>query len=361
MTSYGRGELLILNKTQFGYLQDTYYYCKLAADRFRIRYVGFDAGKPKLRVDGVEIEYIAYTGRKLWRYLRLLTTFTREIRKCQGAVFIEYFPGCSLLACVGSRDRMVVDIRTGSISRNAVVRQWSNRLMRWESCLFQKILVVSEGLARQLRLPSNRTRVLPVGAVPMKLKPKRFDRLDLLYVGTFNGRRMEDTIVGFERFLREYGDEIALTYTIVGEGPNGQLDGLRRIVRHKGLEKFLHLPGYIHKSELWDTFERCNVGVSYVPVNDIYDRQPVTKTFEYIFAGMPVIATSTTENKKVVSDSTGVLIEDSPDGFSRGIEEVYRRRHQYDSEAIRLSCPESSWDHIVNCNLVPYIQNLHQS
>lgn len=361
MPGHGPDELLILNRTQFGYLQDAYYYCKLAADRFRIRYVGFDTGRPKLHLDGVEVKYVAYTGRKSRRYLRLLMAFVQEVRKCRGAIFIEYFPGCSLLACLGPRARMILDVRTGSISRDPRVRRWANRLTRWESCFFRKVLVVSDGLAKRLGLPSNRTRVLPLGAEAMPLKPKRFDRLDLLYVGTLNGRRMEDTVIGFERFLQDHGRGIDLTYTIVGDGPNGQLDALRRMVRRKGLDQRVHLPGYVHKSQLQDTFERCNVGVSYVPINDIYDCQPVTKTFEYIVAGMPVIATATTENKRVIRKSNGVLIQDCPDGFYHGLKEIYEGRSEFDSERVRLSCPECSWDRIVDLHLIPSLESLRGS
>lgn len=353
-----RAELLILNRTQFGYHLDTYYYCKCAADKLHITYVGFDTGKPRLHVDGVRVVYVPYQGRKLRRYLRLLGTFLREMRRCKGAVFVAYFPGCSVLRYAGPAARMVIDFRTGSIRENPWGRRWENRLMRWEAALFKNICAISPSLAERLRLPSTRTHIVPLGAEPMRVQPKRFDRLDLLYVGTFDGRRLEDTLAGFEHFLRDGGRQVDLTYTIVGDGGNGTLEHLRHLVRQKGLDGLVRLPGYVHKTQLQDTFDRCNVGVSYVPINDIYDCQPATKTFEYIFAGMPVIATATTENRKIVNKLNGVLIPDTAEGFYRGLKEVYARRHEFDSDAVRRCCPESAWDRIVGLNLVPYIRRV---
>lgn len=361
MSGDGRDDLLILNRTQFGYHLDTYYYAKFAAERLRITYVGFDVGNPRLALDGAVVKYVGYKGCRCRRYLRLLAAFAREVRRCRGVVFINYFPGCTMLRCCGRHVRMVVDIRTGSIHPNAFVRRWEDRLMRWECRLFRNISVVSQGLADRLHLPSERVHILPLGAERLTLPARRFDRFDLLYVGTLDGRRIEDTVIGFGRFLRDYGDRMALTYTIVGGSHNGQLERLTRMVRQHGLDGVVHLPGYTHQTRLRDMFERCNIGVSYVPINDIYDRQPVTKTFEYLLAGMPVIATATTEHRKVVNRLNGVLIQDTPEDFYQGLKQLYDRRQEFDSEAIRHCCPEASWDRIVHRNLIPYIQTIRQS
>lgn len=361
MTGDRKPELLILNRAQFGYHLGTYDQCKFAVTHLRITYVGFDKGLPRLHMKGVEIKYVAYKGRRLRRYLRLLAVWAREVRKFRGAIFVAYFPGCSLLRLIGPRARMIVDVRAGSISRNRRVRGWEDRLMRWECRRFRYISVVSQSLAERLHLPERKTHILPLGADPMWVEAKRFDRLDLLYVGTLDGRRIEDTVLGFERFLQDYGGKIALTYTVVGYSHNGELEKLRQMVRVKGLDDVVHLPGFVHRTHLQEVFGRCNVGVSYVPISDIYDCQPATKTFEYIFAGMPVIATATTENKKVVSRLNGVLIPDTPEGFYDGLEEVYARRREFDSGRIRSCCPESSWDRIVSSKFVPYIQDVCQS
>ncbi len=358
MAGHVRSALVILNPRQFGYHLDTYYYAKYAGKQLDVRYACFDTGSPRLNLDGVTVTYVRHGGCKPLRYLRLLAVFVREVRRCRGVVFLNYFPGCSLLRCFGPGARMVVDIRTSSIHPNRLIRRCGNGLMRWESRLFRNISVVSEGLAKRLHLPPDKTHVLPLGAESTTTTEKRFDRLDLLYVGTFDGRRIEDTVIGLERFLLDSGGRVPLAYTIIGDGHNGQRERLQHLVRQRGLDRVVHLLGYVHRTELNDLFARCSIGVSYVPINDIYDCQPVTKTFEYLSAGMAVIATATTEHRKVVKRFNGVLIQDTPEGFCRGLQEVYERRHEFDSETIRLCCPESSWERIVHLNFIPYIQSI---
>jgi len=362
MPTEGRHKLLILNRVQFGYLLDTYYYCKLAAERLQITHVSFDTGMPRLHLAGVEVKYVKYKGRKCVRFFRLLATFAREIRRHRhGAIFINYFPGCSLLTCLGRHRRMIVDIRTGSVKRNRLLRHTEDCLMRWECRLFPNVSVISRCLAGRLHLPPVKTHILPLGAERIRVEKKRFDRLDLLYVGTLDDRHIEETVVGFARFLHDYGARVALTYTIIGDSPNGHLTQLRRMVHASGLDGVVRLPGYVHRTQLQETFNRCNVGVSYVPMCDIYDCQPVTKTFEYIFAGMPVIATATKENQKVVNRLNGVLIQDTPESFYQGLKEVYNRRDEFDSDRIRRCCPDASWDRIVERDLLPYVHEVFES
>lgn len=352
--------LLILSRAQFGY-DLYYYYCKWGGDRLEITYVGFDVGRPRIVLPGIDVTYVSCKGVKPIRFLKLALAFLREAQRGHDVVLIKYFLGCSLFRLLSLHHRAVLDVRTGCVGRSPFKRMWENLLMRAECRLFPHILTISPGLVERFSLPQRKTQVVPLGAEQLAMKAKRFDELHLLYVGTLDGRRIEDTVLGFGRFAQEYGDSVKLSYTIVGDGHNEELEGLRRMVRLKGLQDTVHLPGYVHKTQLQDTFEHCNVGISYVPMSDIYDCQPVTKTFEYVFAGMPVIATATTENSKVVNRLNGVLIQDTPEGVYRGLEEVYARRDEFDSEKIRLSCPESSWDRIVGRNLVPYVQNICQS
>jgi len=90
-------------------------------------------------------------------------------------------------------------------------------------------------------------------------------------------------------------------------------------------------------------------------MNEIYDCQPPTKTFEYVFAGMPVIATATSENRRVINRTNGILIKDDPKSFYEALRELYFRREEFYSEKIRHSCLGYSWESIVKKNLIPYL------
>jgi glycosyltransferase involved in cell wall biosynthesis len=358
--SCGR-RLLIINPKQFGYHLDTYHYCKWACDDFQITYLGFDGGRPKRMVEGVGVHYVSGRGCLPARYLRFLASCAAECGGGHDAVFVKYFPGCSLLRWLHPRGRLVLDIRTGSIASRFWKRRWWDGLLRWESRCFDHITVISASLAAKLGLPASKVHLLPLGADPVPTSSKTFSCLHLLYVGTFTGRRIEDTVVGFHRFYSEVGRSVDATYDIVGDGYDGELGRLRALVQRLGLHDVVSLPGFVLPDELTPYYEKCNVGVSYVPINDIYDCQPPTKTFEYLLAGLPVVATNTAENAAVITEHNGLLIDDTPTAFYEALKTLTGHPAAYCPDRIRREALVYSWERIVRSNLVPYLRSLLDS
>jgi glycosyltransferase involved in cell wall biosynthesis len=348
--------LLILNRTQFGYHLDTYYYCKWAHADFQITYHGFDVGQPRLDLNGVEVHYVPRSGNLVRRYLRFLRSCLAECGKNYDVIFVTYFPGCSLLRLFHPWHRFVLDIRTGSVASNSWTRWRQDSLLRLERLGFRHVTIISASLARKLGL--TQVHLLPLGADPVETPPKDFSALHLLYVGTFSGRRLEDTLTGFYRFYRETGHAVRMTYDVIGDGPNGERDRLRTWVTKHGLAHVISLPGFIHHRELTRYYEKCNIGVSYVPINRLYDCQPPTKTFEYLLGGLPVIATKTSENAAVITDRNGLLINDTPTAFYEALKTLARTRDLYSSERIRTEALKYSWEGIVRSNLVPYLDSV---
>ncbi len=351
-------KLLIVNPKQFGYHLDTYYYCQWARDAFEITYHGFDAGQPRLAVEGVRVHYVSRRGPLLVRYLRFLASCVAECRRGYDAVFIKYFAGCSLLRVLYPRRRLVLDIRTGSVASRPWRRRWQDRLLRWESRCFRQVTVISASLARKLGLAVARVHLLPLGADPIATSPKEFSALHLLYVGTLQARRLEDTVEAFHRLYQALGHTVKMTYDILGDGPNGERHRLQTWVKDHGLEGVVSLPGFVPHWELAHYYEKCNIGVSYVPINRIYDCQPPTKTFEYLLAGLPVIATNTSENAAVITADNGLLIDDTPAAFYEALKKLVSTRDVYSSDRIRTEALKYSWEVIVRSNLVPYINSL---
>jgi glycosyltransferase involved in cell wall biosynthesis len=95
-----------------------------------------------------------------------------------------------------------------------------------------------------------------------------------------------------------------------------------------------------------------------VPINDIYDCQPPTKTFEYLSAGMPVLATKTRENAAVITERNGLLIDDTPQAFHEGLKKLMGNARAYRSDEIRRDALRHSWQAIVQFNLIPYINSV---
>jgi glycosyltransferase involved in cell wall biosynthesis len=102
--------------------------------------------------------------------------------------------------------------------------------------------------------------------------------------------------------------------------------------------------------------QAANIGVSFVPITPYYDMQPVTKTYEFLLAGMPMIATRTTQNKRFVNDTNGVLIDDTAESFADGLAEIKAKSRMYDSPAIQEASRCHAWESIILDQYIVYIE-----
>jgi glycosyltransferase involved in cell wall biosynthesis len=195
-----------------------------------------------------------------------------------------------------------------------------------------------------------------LGADVISSNFKSFDELRLLYVGTLNGRRIEDSIKGLAIFINN-NSSIPIKYVIIGDGT--ELNSIKKLISDLQLSNIVKMYGRVPHFKLKPFFDIANVGVSYIPITEYYQHQPPTKTFEYILSGMPCIATRTYENTKLITEENGVLCDDTPESFALAMEVILKNKAQYRSDNIRDSLKEFNWENIVRNRLVPIFQNLN--
>lgn len=195
------------------------------------------------------------------------------------------------------------------------------------------------------------------GMKPLTLKNKTFSTLKLLYIGTLSGRRVHETIEGLKLFMDKH-PEAEVSYSIIGRGKEEDVQLLNRAITVHQLGGVVTYYGYLPDSEIVAFFEECNVGVSYVPITPYYTDVIVTKTVEYLLSGLAVIATNTNKNRDDINDANGVLIEDSPTSFARGLEKIFSKLRCYDSEVIRKSAKRWNLEDNVRDNLAPMFKEI---
>jgi len=361
MLNSGRNEnkkrLLILCQNQFGYHVDAYYYCKYLKEHFDITYLGWNHNLPEISMAEVNVIMVPRTGSVAARHVRYLSAALSEIRRGRHDIhFIKYFRACLLLKILNPQKRYVLDLRSGHISNQPISRFIFDLVIKGESLFFNNLTVISQSLAKRFGL-AKRATILPLGADRLSATTKTFESLKLLYVGTLSERNIHHTLLGFAKFYNEFKDRLAIHYTIIGAGAHGEEDRLIEIVESEGLSSVVSVLGRIPHDQLKPYFNEHNVGVSFVPMTNYFDVQPVTKTFEYLLSGMPVIATATSENKLVLHENNGVLIEDSPDGFYMGLRLFYERSFSYNSSVISDEASEYRWESIVD-NLGKYLDDI---
>jgi glycosyltransferase involved in cell wall biosynthesis len=349
-------KVLIIDDKQFGYLNRTYYLNKYFKKYYNIFNLCHDLEKSKIKLDGVKVEYVPFKGNKIFKKIRFINRAISEIKNHYDLIFVNYFIGCSLLKIFSPYKNIVLDIDTGYISEKKILLSLFNMILFFESLFFKKITIISEGLRELLKINKNKVHIFPVGSDIVSVNKKKFDVLRILYVGVLGKKRkLENTILGLKKFYREYNNKLSIKYTIIGSGPS-QSD-LIELVKKNKLNNVINIIGYVPHEDLKKYFDTHNIGISYVPILKCYNFQPPTKTFELLAAGMPVIATNTFENRRLINKKNGVLIADTAEGIYHGLKKIIKY-NGYDSYSIRQSIEEYTWNHIMNQNLKIYFRDV---
>lgn len=248
-----------------------------------------------------------------------------------------------------------MDIRTSFIE-GKYKSKLLNKLLSIESRLFKKVSVISWGVADFLSLNKQNCCLLPLGGDGVPFCNKTMDRISLLYVGTFYDRYIEKTIEGLYLF-RKKNKDIEVEYTIIGMGTDEEKKKIFDAISNYKVSDIVHFVGEKRHEELIPYFKSHNIGVSYIPLTDYYDCQPPTKTFEYLLNTMVVLATPTSENRKVIDDTNGILLlGDSPDDFAVGMEKLLDKVDGFDFSEIYHNAMVYSWSNIVSKYLIPIVE-----
>jgi glycosyltransferase involved in cell wall biosynthesis len=347
--------LLIVSFSQFGYLTDTLYYCRYLKDNWRIRYLCWDYGLKRIEVPGVDVIYLSRHGGFVSRVLRFLRAAVREVRREYDVVFIVYFRFCSVVRLLAPSSTILLDIRTGYVMPGDVRRLLHNAFLSFESRFFRKVSVITEELRDLLRIPRGKAHIIPLGAEQRFSGPRAFTELRLLYVGTLSNRGIDKTVEGYGGFLRAYTGGIRCSYDIIGSGEERYerhiKDAISRLPQGHGVT----MHGRIPHDQLGPYFQRATVGVAFVPIVPAQEPQPYTKVYEYLLAGLPVLATRNATNRRIITEERGVLVADTPEGVATGLAQLVQRLSSFDAAAIAGGMADSTWEAVVMKNVGPYL------
>ena len=349
--------ILIVNKEQYGYHIDTYKYCVNLSDKFKVTYLCWDENKSKVVTDGINCIYLEKKGQILKRFYILISQINKEIKKGDyNLIFINYFFGCSLAKILNFDSVFNLDIRTIAVTKNKFKNFIYDKLLIFESSIFKNITVISEETAKQIRI--KKSTILPLGGECLVKSKIDFKNLNLIYVGTLSNRNIMDLVKGFKIYLEKYPIKRNTTLTLIGDGYNNELEELRQFVKSNNLNNRIITTGYIQNTRLIEYFTKANCGVSFIPITPYYQNQPPTKTYEYLLSGLPVLATNTNANKKIINKANGILIEDNSEAVAKGIYDISEILDLYNSKNIRKEMEDSLWENIVNKILSPYFKKI---
>jgi glycosyltransferase involved in cell wall biosynthesis len=353
-------KLLIVNGSQFGHSSGHFFYSKFLINDFTLGYICYDRGLDRMVLEGVNVNYVSFSGNKLVRVFRFIKECIKQSYFVKPDIlFVTYFNLCFLLKLFCKYEKSVLDIRSGSLNKSRIFRGFENYFLLLQSLLFPRVVILSDSLRKKLYISRKKCNVVPLGSEIYFSGNHDFKTLDLLYVGSLDERNITKTILGLHLFRQlNESKSIDIHYTIIGFGSQAEILKILNSISAYNMVNIVKYEGRKNHEELAKYFMSANIGVAFVPQTPWYDCQPVTKLFEYMLSGMPVIATNTYENRLKVNIKNGVLINDTPEDFCNGLREIYLQRDSFDSFEIRKSAETNTWENIVNKNLNPYLKKL---
>lgn len=349
-------KLIILNTPQFGTLIDSLKWCEYLSDKYDITFICFDNQLKHMDIKGVNYKYVYRFENSVLRGIWYIMYSLFYCLFHNVPVFIVYFEHCDLFPRLLPFRRFHVDIRTLSVSDNAEVNKRADALLKKTISYFSSASFISKGVMDKISPSNDKTFILPLGSDVIESTPKQWDKIRLLYVGTLSHRDIYKTIEGFYQYVIKYGRE-GISYDIVGDGSELQL--IKEFCETKGLNSIVHLHGKLPYDELAPFFAKCNVGVSFIPIQDCYQYQPPTKTFEYILSGLYCIGTNTCANREVIVPQNGILIQDNQVDFFKALEYINKKSDEFDSKVIQKTLIKKyTWKEIVKNYMIPIIDSI---
>ena len=345
---------------KFGFHVVSYYLSKYASEKHNVTYLGLtlDQTGESLSLPNVKVkEHLCKPGLKGRK--QMLSLLSDEVQSGEyDVIFTQYFAGISMLKKTFCNENLIVDIRSGYLLKNPFKRYLLNGLLCKESkYLTENISINSKLLGHYLGFKSSEISELPLGADPVSINKRDFRTLRLIYIGTLSKRNIDITIIGLRHYINENPNHNIERYDIIGSGDIEQ-KLILELIHEYNLSSIVRVHGYINRDRTGEFLQNANVGVSFVPITPYYDLQPVTKTFEFLLAGLPVLATATSQNKRFIDKSNGVLIEDDAENFSDGIKKIISAMKHYSSEGIQASSARYSWENIILDKYLPYIEKV---
>lgn len=344
-------KMLIIAPYQFGELSDCYYWAKYATlAGWSVTYIGYKYKQRHIKersLVGVKVKSVThYSNRRLLGLIFYLKCILEILFHGHKNVIICRMPMCDMLPKIFRRKNIILDVRTLSVSKDEDIRKKQDSALCEIKKSFDKCTAISDGVGQKIGTPY---ALLPLGAESISRVTKSFEKINLFYIGTFDNRCLSTFIEGLANFQKETGVECS--FDIVGGGTEKEELKLKESIIYSGV-KGVTLHGFLTHEEAAFLFDKCNIGVCYVPVLDYYQHQPPTKLYEYLLSGMACIATNTISNVGVVTDENGVIVHDNIDSVCQGLIKLNKRMIQYHSDDIIRNAKKYHWEHVVNHYLI---------
>lgn len=304
-------QIVIVSKEKFGNT-DFLEYSRVALSKgYSVDYITTGVKSGVTVASGLNLIVVSkfFTQNALFFSIYALFFLYKNYRASEAFIHVRYYSLCSLLSILRfAKYDLCCDIRSGCVSKSPTYNKIRNKVTRIEVSFYRFVSILSEGLARNvfklkyfhvLRLGAN------VGAI-INDKKEYNDILSFVYVGTLFQRDIPLLVSAFHDACSLH--RLNYTLDIFGGGDEVVASQVSSISSYSNHVSF---KGFLKRENLIDTLKEYDVGISFIPIKDIFEYQPPTKNFEYLLSGLPVVATKTRANAEIITNNyNGWLIKD---------------------------------------------------
>ena len=150
--------------------------------------------------------------------------------------------------------------------------------------------------------------------------------LELIYVGSVSKARGRDVMLEALALANEQG--IIARLTVVGAGAD-ELEYCRNYARRLGIAEAVSVHGRVAGHEIPGFLKDADAGICIWEDRPWWRFNPPTKLFEYLVAGLPVLASNIRTHTQYVSDwDNGVIFDYESKSLAQAIRKLWERRAQ---------------------------------
>jgi len=187
--------------------------------------------------------------------------------------------------------------------------------------------------------------VLPIGvdlSLFGQVTRQRDDTFRCIYIGSLTPARGEREILQAAQIVSRELPCFKLRFVGISEGKKQQLISQAKVL---GIEQILEIFPPVNHLEIPGHLRSADVGLSFLYPTPYYLFSPPTKVFEYLAAGIPVIANSIrTHTDYIIHEYNGLITDLDPDHISAAILRLAKDKSLYDKLASNCRKSAASFD-----------------
>ncbi len=173
--------------------------------------------------------------------------------------------------------------------------------------------LLENGLKRsKVSIVSNTPRIDTQSII---LREHKGNALNIVYVGFLTELRGLDLLIEgvaeYIELVRNEGRSPDINVHIIGKG--NAKENLNALVTHRNLENFVNIYGWLSKHEVDSILENANIGALTYRICGHWNHTIPNKIFDYMAAGLPVLATNVIPIKRIITETNCGLISEPAD------------------------------------------------